>query len=232
MNIVFREATVAGALAMLVGCGGAGDAQPAGAGMFDADAAFAHALAGAALSGLRAADSQGAKYTASLTYAVLPEGDFYGNWTRRSLQTTTIGRTGEPADVSRVTIFYDTRPARAVGTVADGGKTTVFTQVAQIPTAAEVGWSGVFAEGMVYATPALGAPVGTETLLWSIEPDSGATALACLTSISRSGDWVSSEKDCFRIDGAGNLSGGEIRVHRPGLALHFVQQAGRSSRGP
>ena len=150
-------------------------------------------------------------------------GSFLGTPIRRSLQTATIGLANTPPAVATVTIFYDTRPARLIGTVSGTGKTTIFSHVSRLPGAGTVGQSGVFAEGVVYASLALGPPIGTETLSWSIEPDTGATAtaLACLTSVSRAPGSVSTEKDCFRIDGAGNISGGTIFVDKPGIVLNF-----------
>lgn len=220
MRIEIRATIVVGAISTLLACGGGGESQPATP-AFDADAAFSKALAGVALSGLRAADPAGFQYTASLTYAPLSDGSFLGSSTRRSLQTTTIGLVGTVPFISKVTVFYDIGPARLLGTITDTGKTTVFSQASQLPTAAMVGQSGVFAEGAVYASPALQERTGTETLSWSIEPDRGTTALACLTSVSRSAGSVSLEKDCFRIDGAGNISGGKISIDKPGIALDF-----------
>ena len=222
MRFELRTAIVGGVILALQACGGGADGQPAGA-AFDADAAFTNALAGAALTGLRAVDPAGGRYEAALAYTPMTDGSFMGSPTRRSLQTTTIGRLGQTPAVATATVFYDTGPARLLGTVSDTGKTTSFSQVSQLPTAATVGRSGVFAEGVVYASPALGIPIGTETLSWSIEPDAGATAtaMACLTSVARSPGSVSMEKDCFRIDGAGNISGGTISVDKPGIVLNF-----------
>lgn len=222
MRLEFRIAIITGAIVALFACGGGDDGQAStGAAAFDTDAAFINVLGGASLTGLKAVTPAGVQYTAALAYTTLPEGSFFGSPTRRSLQTTTIGRVGEDPAVAGITIFYNTGPARLLGTVTDTGKTTVFSQATQLPTAGVVGRSGLFAEGTVYASPALLAPIGTETLSWSIEPDTGTTALACLTSVSRSAGSVSTEKDCFRIDGAGNISGGTISVDKPGIALNF-----------
>jgi hypothetical protein len=224
MRLQFRAGIVAGAIMALVACGGGGDshppAQPAG---FDVDAAFNNALAGATLTGLRAADPAGVQYSATLAYTALPDGDFAGVPARRSLQTSTVGRAGEASMVSAVTVFYATQPSRLLGTVTDTGKTTVFSQSTQLPNASPTGRSGVFSEGVVYASPALLSPIGTETLSWSLEPDAGGTALACLISVSRSAGSVSTEKDCFRIDAAGNISGGTIYIDRPGVTLFFTR---------
>lgn len=224
MRLKFEIAIVAGAIMALVACGG-GDDHPVAtqAATYDADAAFSNALAGASLTGLAAADPAGVRYTAELAYTVLPDGEFSGTPARRSLQTSRVGRAGEAPTVATITVFYATAPARLLGTVTDTGKTTVFSQVTPLPSASTVGRSGLFAEGTVYASPALGTPIGTETLSWSIEPDMGTTALACLTSISRAAGSVSTEKDCFRIDGAGNISGGTIYLDKPGVNLFFMR---------
>ena len=222
MRPELRITIVAGLIAALQACGGGSDGPPPVA-TFDADAAFTNALGGAALTGLKAVDPAGNRYEASLAYTSLPDGSFLGTPIRRSLQTATIGLANTPPAVATVTIFYDTRPARLIGTVSGTGKTTIFSHVSRLPGAGTVGQSGVFAEGVVYASLALGPPIGTETLSWSIEPDTGATAtaLACLTSVSRAPGSVSTEKDCFRIDGAGNISGGTIFVDKPGIVLNF-----------
>ena len=220
MTAAVRTIFALGAIATLLACGGGGDSQPATQ-IFDADAAFSKALAGVALRGLRATDPAGGQYTASLTYDPLSDGSFLGVPTRRSLQTTTLGGFGATPFIAKVTVFYEIGPARLFGTIADNGKTTVFSRVGPLPAAAMVGQSGVFAQGAVYASPTLQEPTGTETLSWSIEPDRDTTALACLTSVSRSGGSVSLEKDCFRIDGAGNISGGKIVIDKPGIALDF-----------
>lgn len=222
MRLTVQIAVAAGAAMALLACGGGGDSHPpTHEATFDADAAFVNALAGATLTGLRAAGPAGVEYTAALAYTALPAGDFAGVAARRSLQTSTVGRVGEGQLVTAITVFYATEPARLLATVTETGKTTVFSPASPLPSASPIGRSGVFAEGTVYASTDLVAPIGTETLSWSIEPDTGATALACLTSVSRSGGSVSTEKDCFRIDGAGNISGGTIYIDKPGLTLFF-----------
>jgi hypothetical protein len=224
MRLEFRAAIVAGAIAGLLACGGGGDGVTSAAqrGTFDADAVFTKVLGGgAALSGLMATDPAGVQYTASLAYTGLADDSFLGTPARRSVQTATVGPVGGDAAVATTTVFYETGPARLLGTVTSTGKTTVFLHGTDLPTAARIGQSGQLAEGTAYASPALGTPVGTETLSWSVEPDNGATALACLTSVSRSADSVSTEKDCFRIDSAGNISGGTIYIAKPGWALTF-----------
>jgi hypothetical protein len=224
MRLIFRTAIAAGAIASLLACGGGGNGfnSPAARGRFNADAVFTKVLSGgASLGGLKATDPAGAQYTASLAYAGLPDDSFLGSPARRSVQTATIGLVGAVPAVAATTVFYGIGPAWLIGTVTSAGKTTIFGHGADLPTAAAIGQSGLFAEGTAYASPALGTPLGTETLSWSIEPDSGATALACLTSVSRSADSVSTEKDCFRIDSAGNVSGGTISVEKPGIAMQF-----------
>jgi hypothetical protein len=221
MRLKFRAAIVACVAAGLLGCGGGDDGVPSPP-TFNADAAFTKALGGgASLSGLSATDPAGVQFTASLTYTSQPDASFLGKPARRSLQTGNISQTGGFSSTSAITVFYDTGPARLVGTVNEAGKTTVFLPGTNLPTAATIGQSGLFAEGTAYASAALGTPIGTETITWSIEPDSGSTALACLTSVSRSPGSVSMEKDCFRIDGAGNISGGTISIDKAGLVLTF-----------
>lgn len=224
IRMEFRAAMVAGAVVALLACGGGGDSRlEAPAARFNADAAFANALAGTSLSGLTATDTAGVMYQAALAYTPLPDGMFLGTLAHRGLQTTSIGRVGDAPSVAEVTVFYDTDPARLLGTVTAAGKTTVFEQAAPLPSAAAVGASGVFAQGRVYASPALTEPIGTETLSWSIKPDATATAtaFACLTSVSRTTGPVSTERDCFRIDGEGNITGGTIFIDAPGLTLTF-----------
>ncbi|MFC5496895.1 hypothetical protein ACFPOE_05050 [Caenimonas terrae] len=222
MGLGIRGAVIAGASAALLACGGGGDGQQPAQGLrFNTDAAFVNALGGASLTDLAAVDPAGGRYTASLTYSALPDGSFAGAPARRSLQTTTVGRAGEPPAVTTLTVFYETEPARILATVTDAGTTTVFAQATRLPAAGTVGQSGPLAQGTVYAGTALTAPTGTETLSWSIEADGATTALACLTSVSGPANWVSTERDCFRIDGAGNISGGTISIERPGVALHF-----------
>lgn len=222
MRLEFRLAIVTASICALLACGGGGDStSPAQVTLFNVDAAFTNALGGAALTGLTATDASGGRYTASLAYTALPDGSFSGSPARRSLQTATIGRVGGPSTVSAITVYFATGPARLFATSADDGRTTVFSQIQQLPTSAGVGRSGTFALGTLYDSPALVVPVGTETLLWSVEPDSAVTALACLTSVLRTSEAISTEKDCFRIDGAGNISGGTISVDRPGIALSF-----------
>jgi hypothetical protein len=206
-------------------CGGGGDSSqstPSRA-TFNADAAFTKALeGGVSLDGLRAVDRDGAVYTVSLSYGSLPDGSFLGLPARRSLQTSVLERIGVGAMKTTTIIYYETRPARVLGTLAADGKTTVFLRGGDLPTAATVGQSGPFSLGTAYASAALAEPVvGTETLDWSIEPDAGTTAFACLTSVSRSMGSVATEKDCFRIDADGNISGGRISIDRPGLSLNF-----------
>lgn len=208
----------------LVACGGGGDsslstAPPA---TFNAEAAFSKVLAGGfPLSGLKAVDRDGVRYTASLTYGSLPDGTFLDRPARRSLQTAVVERVGVGAMTTTTIIYYETGPARVLGTLNADARTTVFLTRGDLPTAATVGQSGPFSQGTAYASPALGEPAGTESLDWSIEPDAGTTAFACLTSVSRSMGSVATEKDCFRIDADGNISGGKISIDRPGLSLNF-----------
>lgn len=226
MRLVFRTAAIAAVIAGLLACGGGGDSvhSTPQAPTFNADAAFANALGGGAtLSGLKATDPAGFRYVASLAYSSLSSGSFSGIPALQSLQTATIGRVGEVPMTDAITVYYDTAPSRLLATVTATGKTTVFLQGQGLPTAGRVGQSGQFAVGTAYATPALGVPVGTEVLTWSIEPDGATTALACLASESRTSVSVSIEKDCFRIDGAGNISGGTVSIDKSGLVLHFVQ---------
>ena len=227
MKSVFRTAAMAVVTAGLLACGGGdgdgGQSTPKGP-TFNADAAFANALGGSAvLSGLKATDPAGVRYVASLAYTSLASGMFSGTPARLSLQTTSIGRAGDVPFTDALTVYYDAAPSRLLATVTTTGKTTVFTQGTGLPTAAVVGQSGQFAAGTTYATPALGTPIGTEVLTWSIEPDGPMTALACLSSETRISISVSIEKDCFRIDGAGNISGGTVSINKSGLVLHFVQ---------
>ena len=226
MRFLFRSAATAAVTAGLLACGGGGDSVNSSpqAPIFNADAAFANALSGgASLSGLKATDPAGTRFVASLAYSSLSAGSFSGIPARQSLQTATIGRVGEVPMIDAITVYYDTAPSRLLATVTATGKTTVFVQGNGLPTAGRVGQSGQFAVGTAYASPALGAPVGTEILSWSIEPDGATTALACLASESRTSGSVSIEKDCFRIDGAGNISGGTVSINKSGLVLHFVQ---------
>lgn len=221
MSLVFRMAAMAAVMASLAACGGGDD----GPRTFNADAAFANALGGSVkLNGLMATDAAGVRFVASLGYTSLAPGNFLGTPARQAVQATSLGRAGDVPFTDTITVFYDAAPSRLLGTVNAAGKTTVFTPGTGLPTAAVVGQTGLFAAGTAYATPSLGAPIGTEVLTWSIEPDGGATtALACLSSETRSGGTVSIEKDCFRIDGAGNISGGTVSINKLGLVLNFVQ---------
>lgn len=208
----------------LVACGGGGDSSLSTVphATFNADAAFTKALGGGvALGGLKAVDRDGTLYTISLAYRSLADGSFLGRPARRSVQTTVLERSGVGAMTTTTTIFFETGPARLLGTLGADGKSTVFLEGGDLPAAATVGQSGPFSQGTAYAGPEMGEPVGTETLAWSIEPDVGITAFACLTSVSRSMGSVATEKDCFRIDADGNISGGKISIDRPGLSLNF-----------
>lgn len=210
------------AVAALVACGGGGSSEVAPPLTFNMDAALATALTnGLLISGLRASDSAGNAYSLSFSYAPVADGPFLGQTYKRVTQTVSMTRNGTNAPSTSATIFYTLNPARLVGIVNSQGNATVITPKTSLPTAATVGAQGTYSTANVFASTALGPLLGTSTVLWSLEPDAGPTALACLTTTSSLSSGTVSEKDCFRINPAGAVSGGKVTVTIGNQALTF-----------
>lgn len=120
--------------------------------------------------------------------------------------------------VTDVTELYFTRTPFSVAGSLNG--TTVYrvTQATALPATARIGASGVFATGTITD----GSVTTTQTMTWLLESDPGtANAWLCMVMQVDAPDGRYMEKDCFRIDAAGNVSGFKTDISTPGLTLQF-----------
>lgn len=215
------------AASILSACGGGGggsaDVPAAAAATFNMDAAIASVLgAGFSASNLRASDAAGNNYVLSYAYSPAADGNFLGKTYKQAIQTTTVSRNGGAAAAASGTVFYTTNPTRLVSTINSQGYVSIHEPKTNLPTAGTVGQSGVYSSGNTYVSTSINVVLSTNTVVWSLESDTAATAFACMTTttnLSVGGSTL--QKECYRISPAGQVSGAKITTVASGVTLAF-----------
>lgn len=210
-------------LAACGGGGGGGGAPDGGGGVFptpayDMNAAVATVLSqGASFQNLRAS-AGGLDLTMSITYAPASDGAFQGVVYKRSVETLTISDSTQPRpDTFTGTYFYTLAPTRLVGGVDQTGFTMMFDPTGEFPRAGFIGESGPYAHVRGYE--ATGQAVPDNFMGWSLDDAGAGLAWACMVWQLASGEMY--EKDCFRIDQIGRISGAQATLYFDGQVLVF-----------
>lgn len=208
---------------LLTACGGgSGDAGTPLSQTYNLDAAITQALSRPTQLGPLSTTFQNVVFTLTMTFAPAPDMLFEGVTQKSNLQTVTM--TGGNANTSSSsTLYYKTGPYFASGSLDVDGSYTVSVRTGDLPTAATVGASGLLSTDTVYANASKALVVATSVTTWSLESDTATTVLACLNSVVRdvSPPDTSSQKVCFRINAAGDVSGGRIGITGSGVSLDF-----------
>jgi hypothetical protein len=209
---------------LLTACGGGGGAD-AGTPLsqtYNLDAAITQALAKPTQLGPLTTTYQNVVFNLTMTFAPAPDMPFEGVTQKSNLQTVVM--TGGGSNVSSSsTQYYKTGPYTASGSLDVDGSYTVSVRTGDLPTSATVGASGLLSTDTVYADATKALVTATSVTTWSLESDSATTVLACLNSVVRdvSPPDTSSQKVCFRINAAGEVSGGRITLSGSGITLDF-----------
>ena len=211
-------ATVAALLSACGGGGGSGDATPPAPTTFNMEAAIASSLStGVSFSGLQTTVN-GNVLEFAFSYAPTTDGLFFGDSYKRSIFSSSIKLNGVVSGTGASTNYFSLNPVRVIGTTTSDGFTTKNAYDGTMPTNATVGQSGPYYHTNVSFTGDT-AVVAQGTTTWSLEADTASTAWACLMTVdSTSPDW---EKDCYRIDAAGQISGAKIVLFVQGQTVTF-----------
>lgn len=219
-----NKKTIAGVMmvALLSACGGGGgsDGLPPPSETFNMDAALANVLSvGVNFTGLRAT-VEGNTFELSVSFYPTTDGPFLSQIHKRSIQTGSASVNGVGPVVTTQTIFYSLNPVQFVGAIDDMGLVTTFATTGNLPTSASVGQSGPFSQAVTYLSATDQTRVGETIVTWSLEPETPTTAWACLVMTAAGGASLS-EKDCYLIDRAGNISAGMAVITVEGQTLVF-----------
>lgn len=204
------------------GGGGSGDAGTPLSQTYNLDAAITQAMAKPTQLGPLTTTFQNVVFNLTMTFAPAPDMLFEGVTLKSNLQTVTM--TGGNANTSSSsTLYYKTGPYFASGSLDVDGSYTVSVRTGDLPAAATVGASGLLSTDTIYADATKALVVATSVNTWSLESDTATTVLACLNSVVRdvSPPDTSSQKVCFRINTAGDVSGGRISISGSGVTLDF-----------
>jgi hypothetical protein len=220
-----KKLAFAAVLAALVSaCGGGGSSDPASTPpgvTFNIDAAVTTALT----KGLSLSNLQGqigaSTYTLGETFTPQPDGSPLVNGTpyHSATQVYSIKSGGTTLSTGGARLYFSTGPVQLRYTDAST-YFEAYTQVAALPTGATVGQHGGWTTATMYASKFSTTPIGSDTVSWSLEPDTGSTAWACLSYVI-TGSVVGGEKDCYRIDPAGNISGARFTATVNGQVVTF-----------
>lgn len=217
-NIAFVMSMVAAAIA---GCGGGGDDSTPPDLTFNGDAAYANALSkGISFSNMPAATPAG---NALISLSITPTTDaaIAGTTYKRAIQTVTV-QIGATTGSASSTLYYAVNPARLTfSSEASTGNFAAHTLITPLPTAGKVGQSGTFLQSTAYTSSSRTTQIGTGNTSWSIEPDTATTALLCLNLSSVIRGAITTEKDCYRSDAAGNITGIKASGTSAGISLNF-----------
>lgn len=224
------------AAVFLAACGGGGgdDAVPLGGGVplvdsgsgsvppaaqtFDMNAAVGSVLAqGASFPNMRAS-LQGVDFGASVTYHPAVEGIFRGGVYKRSIRTVTMTASTASPLTSEDSVFFTLNPTRFTGYIGQDGMPAVLELMGDLPAAGMIGESGPYLHAIGYAADGQ-TVLGENWVTWSLEPDAGSTALACLS-------WAGDDrrvyiKDCLRTDATGRVSGATMTMYYDFGTLEF-----------
>lgn len=219
MRKIVWIAALASLLAACGGGGGDGPAPPAGV-TFNMDAAYTRMLSqGQTFGGLRA-ESQGVVFDLTVRFVPMPDGTFDGVVYKRSdikvLMSASVLPT--PLDAS-VTMYYSVSPLRLAGETEPDGFVTKFVPTGNLPASGSPGQSGPYARVLLYE-PGATAPLAEGDVTWSIEPDTATTAWACFTT-GIAGSTTYDEKECYRIDQAGNVLATTLSLDVDGRVVTF-----------
>jgi hypothetical protein len=211
------------------GCGG-GSSGPAPVSTFDAAQALTTYLTTSiAFPGLTAKDAEGNTYVINVTMTPSAESTLNGLTYKETDQNTRITVNGQSTSVdqSLSQILYQLNPTQiaAVVSVTPSSASSSITYAISIakgtvavPAAGTVGTFGTFVADTY--PPQLDRstvgiqPLGTGFSLWSIQPDTPATAFACFK--------LTVGEDCLKINSAGEIlgarftrvAGGQILIYQ------------------
>lgn len=216
-------ALMAGPL-LLTACGGGGSADAGNplSQTYNLDSAITQALAKSTQLGPLTTSYQNVVFTLTMNFAPATDAVFEGATRKRNQQSVVMTGGGDTVSSSS-TQFYSTGPYTAFGSQDSDGAYTVSVRTGDLPTAATVGASGLLSTDTVYADATKALVTATSVTTWSLEADTGNTVLACLLSVVRdvAPPDTSSTKVCFRINAAGDVSGGRISITGSGVTLDF-----------
>lgn len=218
----------------VAGCGGGGGGEagaPTATVSVNMDRAFTTFLSTPVnFPGLSTRDTQGNNYV--LGFNLTPTTDYTLNGTvyKQTVQNTTLTVNGSVPAGERFPSQYlylqnPTRLSAHIVASRNAGfapiiyAVTLLNNSVGLPTAGVVGTSGTYATSISYpakldrTTTSGTLPSGNATVTWSIEPDTATTAFACLA--------LPIEKDCLKINAAGDIVGARITVNVGTQTLTF-----------
>jgi hypothetical protein len=210
-------AILAGLAAALVsGCGGGGGEDmttPAPALTFNIDAAMTSAFTKGATTGDLHAILFDTPYAASERFNPATDSEMRGVTYRRTFDTMVMRSGATTLGSDSATLYFTTGPLQLAYSEGSSGL-AVYTPVGALPTAAQIGQSGIWNNQQI--VDRYGNASASITQTWSLEPDTTeTTALACIRfdEPSESSWSTRSGASCYRIDQAGNvLPGGRFTV--------------------
>lgn len=210
---------------LLAACGGGGGGgTPEGGGSplpvstFNMQAALASTLAQGATPAPVRGTVGNDTVEVTLTYAPAADGVFEGQTYKRATERAITRVNGAVLDDTSSTLYY-VPPASVMVSTSGPDLVTRMSHDGALPTAGTIGASGPYLHSST--TLNMGGttiPLGDTVATWSLEPDTGATAWACLTAtpVEDPSTW---QKTCWRIDPAGVVSGLRITMMIQGQPL-------------
>jgi hypothetical protein len=165
---------------LLAACGGGGDAAPAApvAAAYAVNAAQRHLLMDGGSWSMDGTVPNGGAFRITMNFAPSTAGPFplNGATAARSLQTPVVQAAGQSDSVAQ-TIYFDPVNLSFLG-VESGGACNLATSSATLPNSAAVGEGGTFFSGSdLDGCTGASRIVGTTTIGWSLETDTGVVLL-------------------------------------------------------
>jgi hypothetical protein len=214
VNMKFRRSWFlpAAAALLLAACGGGGDATPATPGApaatsYAVNAAQRHLLMDGGSWSMDGTIPGGGAFTITMNFAPSTPGQFpmTGATAASSLQTFTVQAAGQSDSVAQA-IYFDPASLSFFG-AESGGACNVATSSTALPNGAAVGEGGAFFSGSdLDGCTGASSIVGTTTIGWSLETDTGVVLL-CWNSVFKdaAGTPDSTQSSCVEIAADGSL---------------------------
>lgn len=210
-------------LLLLAACGGGSSEDAGNTQSYDLDAIMTRsALTGFELNGLTARNAAGTTFVLSMSFLPQADGVFEGV-TRKAVRQIITVSGGGSSQTSGAVQYFSTGPYADAGSRSDDGSYSVATSSSPLPTAARVGTGGPMSSFTDYANSSKALIESTTVVRWLLEADNDTTAYACQVGVitntgSASGDTV---KLCWRVDTAGQVTGGRVTLSVGGVSLEF-----------
>lgn len=235
-----KKILIALPISLLAACGGGGSSGSTptptpipSVTTFPVDGAFTNALTKGLSYTMTAKDTANNSYSLTFSYAPgQPKTNtlIYPTALPTTTQTVLISKNGVASGNSSSDTYYSTGPLKLYG-YASATFSATQTSQSLLPATATLGSIGSFYTATTnqqipvqFATSS-GTSIVTQSAVWSLEQNTASLAWLCINTTSTPTSYPNNhqtEKDCYQIDAAGNVSGMKIDLTTyAGVTLQF-----------